>query len=313
MELAKSELGDRNYNAAWEANAKALEAAPGNDAARTQQAQIAMRWLEDMRLSSKPGAKTFGDIVEPLEAALARYALSPRLGAAELATVKAHIGWARFLRSRDGVANLRIREEFDEALATDNGNMYGHVLRGFVVLWEGGSVAAARADFDAALESGTNPEFCDRMILAAFGNSHTDEHQLGALDYANRMRKGRRVLGTEAKVQLLFVYEVGLRNPDYLIRLSRAVPPEEHAATLAWLVEGLKSEDRRRNADALRAFFLEKSGDTGEALALYREVVATSPDFSTRAGDLARAGIRRLAPAPTTTRSPDKPRGSPAR
>src|SRR6266852_5075660 len=78
IKLADSQLQVREYYASWNANAKAVAAAPKNETALAQQARIAMRWLEDVRLSSKPGAKSFGDIAEPLEEALARRAISVR-------------------------------------------------------------------------------------------------------------------------------------------------------------------------------------------------------------------------------------------
>jgi hypothetical protein len=59
----------------------------------------------------------------------------------EKADLHAHIGWANFLRYRDGRPKTDIGEEFDAAIREDNLN--GHVMRGFWNLWEGGPIEAA--------------------------------------------------------------------------------------------------------------------------------------------------------------------------
>jgi tetratricopeptide (TPR) repeat protein len=261
-----------------------------------QQARIAMAWLENVRLSSKPGATTFGDIVVPLQDALVGRATQPAVRGAELADIKAHIGWARFLRSRDGVTGLRISEAFAEALQIDPGNMYGHVMKGFFILWQGGRPQDARADFDAALESPVDPPFRDRMILAALFNSDGDEYRFAAIEYANRIRKGVRTIDPESQRRLLWCYEMGLNDIEYLTRLSRVIPLDEHIAMLDWLLTDLADPQRRGNDNVLRAWFMEQAGQKSEALALYQQLVATTPPQSaSRAAELARSGIRRLS------------------
>jgi hypothetical protein len=292
IKVADTQLHDGEYYAAWNANAKALTLAPRSEPALDQQARIAMRWLEDVRLSAKPGAKNFGDIADPLEDALAQRA--PLLKGAALADVAAHIGWARFLRSRDGVTGLRILEEFDAALAVDPGNMYAHVMRGFFLVWKGEPVDSARADFDAALASRTDPAFCDFMVLSALTNFHSDTHQLVAADYANKIRKTGRSVDRDLRERVLWAYENGLGDLDYLGKLARIVPAAEQIANLDWLMQG-QNADRQRNDRVLRAYFLEQAGQAPQALALYREVVDTSADTNNRAVALARSGIRRLS------------------
>src|SRR4051794_33957489 len=65
IRLADGQLQGQDYALSWEANAKALALAPNDAAALSQQARIAMQWLDNIRLSSKPGATTFSDIVDP--------------------------------------------------------------------------------------------------------------------------------------------------------------------------------------------------------------------------------------------------------
>jgi hypothetical protein len=311
VRLADSQLKGQDYALSWEANAKALELAPTDAAAEGQQARIAMAWLEDVRLSSKSGATKFGDIADPLLDALVRRAGSPAVHGVELANIKAHIGWARFLRSRDGVTGLRIADEFTDALKIDPGNMYGHVMKGFFILWEGGRPEAARGDFDAALRSGIDPTYCDHMILAALFNSNDDEHQFAAVDYANRIRKSNRTIDAESRQRLLWVYEIGLDDIEYLTRLSRVMPLEEHTATLDWLLTDQTDERRRQTDNVLTAYFLELAGKNPEALVLYQQIITTAPPRTgSRAVELAHSGIRRLKQQSSRGRSIDCQAGS---
>lgn len=292
IKVADTQLHDREYNASWNANVKALEIEPKSAAALAQQARIAMLWLENARLSSKPGAKTFGDITDPLEDVLAQRSTFAR--GTELADIKAHIGWARFLKSRDGVTGLRILEEFMEALSIDRGNMYAHAMKGFFIIWRGEPVEAARADFDAALQSSVDPDFCDRMILSALTNFHTDAHQFAAVEYANKIRKSGKTIDEELRDRVLWSYEDGLSDLEYLARLARVIPLDEQIANLDWLMKD-QTADRLRNNRALLAYFMELAGQIPEALALYKQVVETSSKSSSRAVGLARSGIRRLS------------------
>jgi hypothetical protein len=165
---ANDRLAQTDYEAAWRANAKARQLAPRNAAAAEQQARIAMKWLENVHLSSSGGPQYFSDVVDPLKAALVE-----RLAGThdrEKADVHAHIGWANFLRYRDGRPKSDIGEEFDAAIREDPDNLYGHVMRGFWILWEGGPIDKARGDLDLALRSSTDPAFSDGLVMASLTN-----------------------------------------------------------------------------------------------------------------------------------------------
>ena len=52
IDVANERLAQDDYEAAWHASTKARELAPRNAAAAQQQARIAMKWLEDVRVTS---------------------------------------------------------------------------------------------------------------------------------------------------------------------------------------------------------------------------------------------------------------------
>jgi tetratricopeptide (TPR) repeat protein len=292
VKVADSQLSSGEYNAAFNSNAKALDVEPNDSVALEQRARIAMRWLENVRISSKPDAKTFGDIVDPLEEILIRRSASAR--GQELADAKAHIGWARFLRSRDGASVPHIMDEFNEAISLDRDNMYAHVMRGFFIVWQREPIENALPDFDAALRSGIDPEFSDRMILAGLTNFDDEADRFAAIAYANKIRKSGRPIDARSINRLLWYYEYGLSDLQYLTRLSEALPLEEHIANLYWLAKN-QSADRLLNTSVLGGYFLEKAGRRSEALAIYKKAVASSAGSGSRAVSLAQSGIHRLS------------------
>lgn len=307
--VAAQQLASGDYRLAWQTNENALKIAPHDGPAKSQQILIAMRWLEDMRLSSAIGQRSFSEVVEPLELVLIGHAAKAQ--GVELADLKAHIGWARFLRSRDGVSGLRIIEEYDDALRIDPQNMYARVLRGFLTLWNGGSLDQARDDLDSALRSSVDPGYTDRMIIAALFNVTTDENLCGAIEYANRIRKlGRDISGSKSRADILLVYERGLSNPAFLALLAKSIPFDEHLANLDWILRGSFDEARRPNGEVLKAYFLEMLGEDSRALEAYKRVVSTAPPYGSRAKDFAEPGIERLT---SKQRPRQRQRAGPAR
>jgi hypothetical protein len=149
IQTADERLAHKDYEAAWKASGQAVQLAPRNADASAQRARIAMKWLEDVHTGSANGPKTFSSVADPLKAVLVARVVGAK--GQEKADLQAHIGWANFLHSRDGNPETDITEEFDSAIAADSGNMYGHVMRGFWILWKGGPVDKARPDLDIAL------------------------------------------------------------------------------------------------------------------------------------------------------------------
>lgn len=295
--IADRRLAEKDYAAAWAENAKALQLGAKNAAALEQQTRIAMRWLENARLSSLPGARGFTDIARPLEDALIER--SPKLSGVEKAEVEAHIGWARFLRSRDSNAPIDVDGPLDTALRLDPGNATAHAIKGFWRIWQAKSPAAARPHFDAALAAKQESPFADGLIIAAWMNfwSSGEPFAFGAVDYANRLRKlGRLKDGEPSIARLHGIYVDGLRDPAYLARLDRVIPPADHAELLALLDKERLSNNERLATAALRAHYLAQAGAAAEARRLYEKVVAETPQLvDQKASDFAKAGLAKLA------------------
>ena len=154
----------------------------------------------------------FHDVVDPLKSALVRRL--PDTYGREKADLHAHIGWANFLRYRDGFPRTDIGEEFDIAIREDPDNFYGHVMRGFWTLWEGGPVDAARSDLDLALHNSTDPSFSDGMIMSGLTNNTSDDSLAAAVEYAEKIRLAGRNIDDDMKRRLVgyttFPYTIGI-------------------------------------------------------------------------------------------------------
>jgi tetratricopeptide (TPR) repeat protein len=281
IRIGDSQLDDRDYSRAWQSNATALKLVPRDDAAAAQQARIAMRWLESMNYE-EPSV----DAIAPLEDALSGRALTAR--GHEWADVQAHIGWAHFLRRYDDNARgIAVLEKFDAALREDPANAYGHLMKGFVILYHSSpegrheAMKQGRAHFDAALDSGVDPSYCDAMINAALFSTGSSDDQLIAVEYANRTRKAGRKLSARVRYRLINELRPCCSDIDSTpLRLLRDPPLDETISTINWIFSGDCDANCNSEAGLLKGSLLQLSGRTSEAVAEYRAMLSASPDGS---------------------------------
>ena len=293
IDVANERLAQDDYEAAWHASTKARELAPRNVAAAQQQARIAMKWLEDVRMTHVGGPQPFfHDVVDPLKSALVRRL--PDTYGREKADLHAHIGWANFLRYRDGFPRTDIGEEFDIAIREDPDNFYGHVMRGFWTLWEGGPVDAARSDLDLALHNSTDPSFSDGMIMSGLTNNTSDDSLAAAVEYAEKIRLAGRNIDDDMKSRLVGYYNISLHNRNLLTTISATLPPTEQILFLDWLKQAKLSPGNRRVATYFMAYFAEISGNKQEALGLFTDLARTQPNAQDEIARLSQAAASRL-------------------
>jgi hypothetical protein len=293
--LANRQVEGSDYAAAWTSNARALELAPDDEAARQQQISIAKLWLQNARIAADSGPRSFSQLVAPLEETLIARGLKAQ-GPAR-ADMEAHIAWARILRSRDSSRAPEIDGPIDTALQIDPQNAAAHAVRGYWRLSAGAPLPEVRRHFDRAIAGTGDKAFADRLVLTGWLNRwHSgQDYALGAIEYAGRLQRRGRSLGDVATQSgLMAAYEDGLRNRDYLERLTGILLPSDHAALLDSLTRTIGREGRRRNAEALRAFFIERSGNVAEARRIYEALIAAGPGESKLAHDFAIESYARL-------------------
>jgi len=292
IETADERLARTDFEAAWTANAKARQLAPRNAAGAAQQAHIAMKWLENVRLSSTGGPQTFSEVVDPLKSALIGRLADTR--GREKADLQAHIGWANFLRYRDGRPKADIIEEFEAAINEEPDNLYGHVMRGFWLLWDGGAIDQARGDFAIALGSERDPGYSDMLIMSALMNRQSDDFMAAAIEYADMIRQTGRNIDDHTKSTLAWYYSICLHDMNLLARIRKTLPAAEQASFLAWLKQANISPSEKRIADYFTAYFAESDGKREQALKLYGDLVSASSGERDNVTQLAQEAVKRL-------------------
>jgi hypothetical protein len=181
VETARGQASRRAFPDAWKSLDQAAALNPGAhvDSARVE---IGSAWLED----SDPGpGNRFNVITDPVTPALDR-ALLTATGPRK-ADILAHLGWAAFLRVRDG-ASGDPEARYKEALAIDPANPFANAMLGHWLMWNGATIDAARDRFNTALKSTGAPHaFARRLQVAALDNRQADDELLRV---ASEMRKG---------------------------------------------------------------------------------------------------------------------------
>jgi hypothetical protein len=266
-------------------------------ALRAAQEDLAMEWLENIRVRASEG-QTFSDVVDKLVPVLNRGAASA--SGARKADLLAHVGWAHFLRRRDGHLGLNPEQQYRQALEIDPANPYAHAHWGHWKLWTGEKLEEARQHFSTALASGRSRDYVRKIQLAALQN-------LGAggdgefLTVVNDMRKNNEKIDPQTRKHLDSIYYVACSrryDADHLTKLFTAVPATEQLATFQALFYGAHNEEGRSPVrDACLATLLEAAGQREEALRIWLALRQSfSPNDSGSLVDRAQDAIKRLSP-----------------
>jgi hypothetical protein len=252
--------------ATWKSRASMLAADPGNMQTLDTQADCGMVLVENARLTGNEAG--WRDVVNPITPVLYQ-ALEPA-GGARAADLLAHLGWADFLRSRDGVGGLRPESFYRRALEQDPDNPYANAMWGHWILWQRGSLAEAQARFHRARSSGREREYVRSLQIAALMLFSDAPLQFEAVRVANEMRGSGELVPTNdaergvwSKYWNLYYFQLlgGTQKAAFLPIL----PPAEHLATFRWLFPESQMPPNKLN---LWVFFLATFQElNGERLA----------------------------------------------
>jgi len=304
--VGKVQQGAADYEGAWASFEGALKTAESGGklakltgqlsretiTLREAQEDLAMEWVKNI---ARPEGQTFSRIVDQLVAVLNRGA-SNATGARK-ADLLAHVGWANFLRWRDGNRQLNPEQQYRQALEIDSANPYAHAHWGHWMLWSRGtSLEEAKRHFSAALASGRARDYVRRIQLAALQNLGVDGEG-NFLGVINEMRKNNERIDPSARNRASAIYTFSCRyGDDRFPRLLAAVPATEQLATFrALFYDEDFDKGRRQTLDACLATLTEAAGHREEALRLW---VALRQHYSSpgRGQSDADAAIKRLSP-----------------
>jgi hypothetical protein len=243
--LARQQASRGAFADAWASLDRADALQPGEpvDSARVE---IAFSWLEEAR----PGpGRPFSVITDAVTPALDRSLLNAR--GARRADLLAHLGWATFLRSRDGVPGDPA-SRYREALSLDRRNVYANAMLGHWLMWSGSDIESAREPFKVALaEAGEKRPFVRRLQIAALANrgSAADAELLRVAD---EMRQEGEPLESSLADRVFRIFTIRYGAGAAPADVDAGIPAANLEATYEWVVKKSSVAGRSADVDSVR-------------------------------------------------------------
>ncbi len=258
-----------DYPAAFDSFKHAVELDPIDRSAQKHEAQAAMLWLENVHAQNQ----SFTEIANQLLPVLDKSLTNSK--GQEAADLLGHIGWANFLRTRDGSGSAGdlVAKSYEDAIKIDPENVYAHAMWAHWILWQNKSQQEAKQHFAAALNSGRVRPYVRSLQLSGYSNVTNVENRAELLRVANEMRRQGEALGPDQKSRVFEqVFWFQLNDPTGLAKVLRGESPEDVLATYDWLGSGRSDGDLRMQREFIHAFSLEVAGQSAEALSAYKSL-----------------------------------------
>jgi tetratricopeptide (TPR) repeat protein len=192
----------------------------------------------------------------------------------------AHLGWADFLRSREGSGGLDPVRYYRQALERDPGNAYAHAFWGHHIMATSGDAAAAKAHFEQALATSASRPFIRGLQISALRWRRTAERDYEVVRVANDMRGAGEPLPTVGGTAETVVSEIWDIYHTALVRGREreaffvALPSRDLLETFLWLFPAYANSSNRHAYLFMLAQLQERNGDRADALASYRSLLA---------------------------------------
>jgi hypothetical protein len=285
--------------ATWQARERTLAAEPGNAQTLDAQADCGMVLVAHARTTGNEAR--FRDVVDPITPVL--YQALETAGGARAADLLAHLGWADFLRSRDGVGGLRPESFYRRASEQDPDNPYANAMWGHWILWQHGALAEAQARFHRALASGRERAYVRWLQIVALLLVSDAPLEFEAVRVANEMRGNGEPVPTndaERRVWSMYwnLYYHHLLGGTEQAAFLAILPPAEHLATFRWLFPESQMPPNKLPLWVLfLATFQERNGERLAARSNYAWLRSEllSQQASGRVLEQTEEGLRRLS------------------
>ena len=224
------ESGD--YALGWQRFDEAVARYPDRPALRRAREDCGMAWLRNIRV--REGKETFTSIVDRVLPILAEGAASAT--GQHAADLMAHMGWADFLRIREGASGLDPLAHYRKALAAEPSNVYAHAMWGHRIMASRGPIEEAKQHFAAALGGGRERSYVRKTQFSAMLYSREPAGQIEAARIADEMRKGGEAIDADLRERLWRdVYYDSLMSRDRKEAFLAAMRDKDHVATFLWL------------------------------------------------------------------------------
>ena len=287
-EAGRLQAGRGDYAEAWTSLDRAA-AVSTSEALTALRIDVAFAWLEEGRPGPGKAFRTITDAVTPV----LDQALTKAQGARR-ADILAHLGWAAFLRTRDGIA-ADPSARYQEALAIDPGNVYANAMLGHWLMWRGGEADAAHARFTTALARADARQrpVVRRLQLAALMNRGADA-EARLFQVVNEMRERGEALDprTADRMFALYAHRYGPRDTPRR-NGDDPLPPATSSALFEWIVQAPGASPRSTFVTAfVRSTLQDGAGNRAAAVETLRELERT--DLTPGQRDQVKRAITRL-------------------
>lgn len=235
---------------------------------RAAEQDLAMEWLRSSRV---PEGTQFSTIADKLVGVLTigvNASSGPRK-----ADLLAHLGWAYFLKQRDGDETLRPDAEYKEAVAADAKNPYANVYWGHWILWNHGPLSDANGRFAAALSSDRARSVVRHFQLSALANMRSNDTDAAWLRVVSDMQLGGEKADSSLRDEVCNRYAQALQDEELEQRILAQVPATRQIELLqsALQSEGV-SEVQKTTLNVALAESLEEAGRSQNALEAWKRI-----------------------------------------
>jgi hypothetical protein len=235
---------------------------------RSAEEDLAMEWLRSSRV---PEGTQFSTIADKLVSVLTVGANGS--SGARKADLLAHLGWAYFLKQRDGDSSLHPDAEYKEAVQADPKNPYANVFWGHWILWNHGSLNDASERFADALTSDRARSVVRYFQLAALANVRSNDGDAAWLHVVSDMQAASEKIDSSVRDEVCNRYAQVLRDPALLESINTAVAPPRQAELLQTMLQsdGI-SQVQKATLNVALAEVLEEAGRSPDALEVWKQV-----------------------------------------
>jgi hypothetical protein len=235
---------------------------------RTAEQDLAMEWLRNGRV---PEGSQFSVITDKLLNVLTIGANTS--SGARKADLLAHLGWAYFLKHRDGDESLRPETEYKEAVAADAKNPYANVFWGHWILWNHGPLNDATERFAIALNTDRARSVVRHFQLAGLANVRSNDSDAAWLRTVSDMQAGNEKIDSSVRNEVCNRYDQALQDEALMQRISVQVPVARQVELLQALLqsEGI-TEVQKTTLSVALAESLEAAGRSQDALEAWQMV-----------------------------------------
>jgi len=278
LAAARAQQAAGDYPAAWESLQRASAAAEVDgtfakllgrlsaqrESVRMAQEDLAMEWV---RGADAPEGHSFAEITPTLV-----QGANTSTGARR-ADLLAHLGWAYFLKGRDGNSDVPPDSQYRQAVAADATNPYANAFWGHFIVSTNGPLSEAEQRFAAALSTTRARAVVRRFQLAALSDSDADDVTAEWWRVVDEMHRHGEPLDARTRDNMQSKYYFALGDQSQMKVALSAIAPSEHVELQRMLLQSADFDsDKRLTISAAMAVALEAAGRKDEALAAWRDV-----------------------------------------